>query len=254
MFAVIWRKSITVDEIVMIPSAYYHLVDADFQLVNEHPALPKILAALPLLFVQPNETARDPTSSMTVEDFKWERMNRFWDLNGNKFRSISFWARVPMILLTIGLGILIFLFARTLFGARTAVLAVALFSLEPTILGHGRVVKLMVRQLSAISCSSWHCISTLQRQPGVVLCVWARSGDCTAHKVFHVVGWSSYSLRHFSFFGGEVPGVALFPFRHIIIALTMLVVINAAYYFRLPALTDDDHLWIIRTFDHTLVQ
>jgi hypothetical protein len=141
MFAVIWRKSITVDEIVMIPSAYYHLVDADFQLVNEHPALPKILAALPLLFVQPNETAWDPTSSKTVEDFKWERMNKFWDLNGKKFQSISFWVRVPMILLTVGLGILIFLFARTLFGARSAVLAVALFSLEPTILGHGRVVQ-----------------------------------------------------------------------------------------------------------------
>src|SRR5215510_1791416 len=55
MLAVVWRKSITIDEIVMIPSAYYHLVDADFQLVNEHPPLSKILAAIPLVFVQPNE-------------------------------------------------------------------------------------------------------------------------------------------------------------------------------------------------------
>src|SRR5438552_15308 len=39
MLAVISRKSITIDEIVMIPAAYYHLVAGDFQLVNEHPPL-----------------------------------------------------------------------------------------------------------------------------------------------------------------------------------------------------------------------
>ena len=48
MFAVIWRKNITIDELVMIPSAYYHLVDGDYQLVNEHPPLSKLVAAVPL--------------------------------------------------------------------------------------------------------------------------------------------------------------------------------------------------------------
>src|ERR1043165_6300323 len=68
MFSVIWRKSITVDELVMIPSAYYHLVDGDFQLINEHPPLSKIVAAVPLLFVQPNEQPRseEHTSELPV--------------------------------------------------------------------------------------------------------------------------------------------------------------------------------------------
>src|SRR5215831_761879 len=52
MLAVISRKSITLDEIVMIPAAYYHLADGNFQLINEHPPLAKIIAAVPLLFVQ----------------------------------------------------------------------------------------------------------------------------------------------------------------------------------------------------------
>ena len=59
MFAVIRRKSITVDEIVMIPSAYYHLSSANFQLVNEHPPLAKLIAGVPLLFVQPEEARPD---------------------------------------------------------------------------------------------------------------------------------------------------------------------------------------------------
>ena len=142
MFAVIWRKSITVDEIVMIPSAYYHLVDGDFQLVKEHPPLSKLLAAVPLLFVQPNEPKVNATDSqMSDAEAAWAQQGIFWDNNARRFATISFWARVPMIMLTLGLGVLIFIFARSLFGARAAVFAVALFSLEPTILAHGRVVR-----------------------------------------------------------------------------------------------------------------
>src|ERR1041385_5854855 len=126
MFAVIGRKSITIDELVMIPSAYYHLVDNDFQLVNEHPSLSKLAAAVPLLFVQPNEEADHAA---------------FWDYNLKKYPSIAFWSRAGMIVLTLTLGVLIFIFARTLFGSTTAVLAVALFSFEPTMLAHGRVVQ-----------------------------------------------------------------------------------------------------------------
>jgi GAF domain-containing protein len=56
MFAVISRKSITADEIVLIPAAYYHLAAANCQLVHEHPPLVKLVAGVPLLFLQPNET------------------------------------------------------------------------------------------------------------------------------------------------------------------------------------------------------
>src|SRR6266478_2741606 len=55
MFAVIARKNITNDEIVHIPAGYYHLVNGEFQLNNEHPPLVKMWAALPLLLIQPNE-------------------------------------------------------------------------------------------------------------------------------------------------------------------------------------------------------
>jgi 4-amino-4-deoxy-L-arabinose transferase-like glycosyltransferase len=46
-----------------------------------------------------------------------------------------------MVILTLILGALVFIFARQLFNTRAAVLAVALFSFEPTILAHGKVVK-----------------------------------------------------------------------------------------------------------------
>ncbi|PYS82481.1 MAG: hypothetical protein DMF67_12815, partial [Acidobacteria bacterium] len=142
MLAVVARKSITIDEIVMIPAAYYHLAAGDFQLVNEHPPLSKIVAAVPLLFLQPDEARpeqiNDPPDSPKA---KWAYQERFWENNPGLFEPLSFWPRVPMIALTIALGLVVFIFARELFGARAAVLAVALYSLEPTVLAHGRVVQ-----------------------------------------------------------------------------------------------------------------
>jgi len=142
MFAVISRKSITVDEIVMIPSAYYHLAAGNFQLVNEHPPLAKIIAGVPALLVQPNEVkAGQIVGEPGSFNEKWSYAERFWENNPDIFESLSYWPRVPAIILTILLGLLIFKLARELFGPGPAVLAVALFTLEPTVLAHGRVVQ-----------------------------------------------------------------------------------------------------------------
>ena len=46
-----------------------------------------------------------------------------------------------MVALTLLLGVVIFVFARKLFGPRAALFAVLLFNLEPTVLAHGRIVQ-----------------------------------------------------------------------------------------------------------------
>ena len=65
---------------------------------------------------------------------------RFWTPNETFFRAASFWTRIPMIAFTILFGIVIFLFARRLFGETAGVIALALFTLEPTVLAHGPLV------------------------------------------------------------------------------------------------------------------
>ncbi|MCA1635834.1 MAG: glycosyltransferase family 39 protein [Acidobacteria bacterium] len=142
LLTVVARKSITVDEVVMIPSAYYHLVAGNFQLVHEHPPLSKILAAVPLLFIQPRELDSRRTGAPPASPAEeWAYQEHFWQDNRAAFETISFWTRVPMIALAVALGVLVFAFARELFGPRAAVLAVALYSFEPTVLAHARVVQ-----------------------------------------------------------------------------------------------------------------
>src|SRR6266513_1484080 len=142
MLAVISRKSITVDEIVMIPSGYYHLAAGNVELVHEHPPFSKIIAAIPLLFLQPVEIRPEQIKGAPGSgDERWAYEESFWENNPEKFLSLSYWPRVFMIALTVALGLLIFRFARELFGPLPAMLAVTLFALEPTVLAHGRVVQ-----------------------------------------------------------------------------------------------------------------
>ena len=141
MLAVISRKNITTDEIIHIPAGYYHLVAGDFQLNNEHPPLVKMWAALPLLFIQPNEappTEAEMQGRFMELTFSYDQ--RFWQNNKGQFETICFWARAMMIVVTLGFGVVIFTCGRALFGARAGLLAVALYSLEPTVLAHGRIV------------------------------------------------------------------------------------------------------------------
>ena len=242
MFAVIWRKSITVDELVLIPSAYYHLADSDFQLVNEHPALPKIIAAVPLLFLQPNES-NDASHFPNRSDAIWAREAKFWERNLDKSESISFWARVPMILLTMALGVLIFWFSRLLFDSRVAALAVALFTLEPTLIGHGRVVHTDVPAafgylLFFIALHGYVKHKTLR---------WAAylGGAAT------VAILTKYSMLLIGF---VIAALFIFQFwrdkdrRKVLVhavttLLTILLVINAAYFFKHGALDDVDVKW-----------
>ena len=236
MLAVVWRKSITVDEIVMIPAAYYHLAAGNCQLVHEHPPLSKILAGLPLLLVQPDET--DPRKYGRAPDSmvgKWTYAERFWDDNPQLFDSLSFWARVPMIALTVLTGLLVFAFARELFGDAAAVLAVALFSLEPTLTAHGRVVQTDVPAAFGFLLTTYALYRYL-RAPSLrrALLAGAAGGVACLTKfsmlmvapaigvVYLALWWRGRRTR------GGAKSVALHALTTM---LTALLVINAAYFF-----------------------
>jgi 4-amino-4-deoxy-L-arabinose transferase-like glycosyltransferase len=139
MLAVIRQKSITVDEWVLIPAGFYHLTAGDFRPVNEHPPVAKVLGAVPLVVAG----AEAPPLEEGEHDYEYflDRFKEFWRANAARLDYLCFWARVPLIAVAVSLGALVFIFARRLWGARAALFAVALYSLEPTVLAHGRVVQ-----------------------------------------------------------------------------------------------------------------
>ncbi|HEU4597618.1 MAG TPA: glycosyltransferase family 39 protein [Pyrinomonadaceae bacterium] len=140
MLAVVRQKSLTVDEPLLIAAGYYHLTAGDFRPVNEHPPVAKVLGALPLLFTGTQAPAIDPRPQANYEYFL-NLFRELWKANEARYEELTFRARVPMVALTILLGVLIYFVARRMWGTRAALFAVALYSLEPTVLAHGRVVQ-----------------------------------------------------------------------------------------------------------------
>src|SRR5437660_6609564 len=76
MLSVIARKSITVDEWVMIPAGLYHLRAGDYRPVNEHPPFAKTIAAAPLLLVG----AQPPPVDAGPQDYDYflGKFQTFW--------------------------------------------------------------------------------------------------------------------------------------------------------------------------------
>lgn len=266
MLAVISRKSITVDEIVMIPAAYYHLVAGNFQLVNEHPPLSKIVAGLPLLFVQPDEARDDKINApLYSSNSKWGYEESFWVDNAKRFSSVSFWPRVSMILLTVALGFLIFRFAGELFGPRVAVLAVGLFSFEPTVLAHGRVVQtdipaafgyllLFMALYHYARERTWRRAVWLGAAAAIAILAkfsMLLAGPVLA--VFFLALWWRARPRQFraerqaGTIRSDQPLASVVAHGLIVLAVIVLV-INAAYFFQHRALVEGDEQWIQSAF------
>ena len=250
LVSVLSRKSITADEIVLIPAAYYYYVDADVNLIGQHPPLCKLLAGLPLLFIQPNEWKPEKFDPRGRPDQnEWDYVMHFWTDNRPQFEAISFWSRTGMIALTLALGALLFFFARDLAGPRVAVLAVALFAVEPTILAHGRVVQTDIAAafgLLLTVCAIWKYI----RAPG-----WKQA--CFLGLAAAVALLAKYSMlvvvpAIFAIIGGlfyRSGGRRKSLLRDAALAAgTLLFVINAAYFFNHRPLTPGDLKWVSDVF------
>ncbi len=250
LFTTIARKTITTDEIVLIPAAYYHLVAGNFQPVHEHPPLSKLLAGLPLLFIQPDEVKPQAVASATTAaERNWAHVDHFWNDNRARFFTIAFWARVPAALLTLALGVGIFLFARELFGPRAAVLAVFLYSFEPTFLAHGRVVQTDVPATLGymLVCFALHRylkVMTSQR----ALWVGAAAGLALLGKFsMIIVGPSLLAVFLILVWRRRVDRRTL-AIHAALAVLASLVMVNAAYYFDSRPLTDADVQWVNTAF------
>ena len=112
------RKSITIDETLIIPAGYYYLTNGSFQLAHEHPPLAAICAAFPLLFLPVQRPSINDLENQSSFPRTVSVGERFWAANNEHFKAIFFWSRVPMIVVTLLLGMVIFAFTRRLFNAR----------------------------------------------------------------------------------------------------------------------------------------
>ena len=138
------RESVTIDEVAHIGAGVSYLQKLDLRFNEEHPPLAKVLAALPLVA---RGTRADYSGTIwnVSQDFfpaylgQWifgEYVLTRWNQPGSTLA----WARLPMLLLTIALGWVVFACARRLGGDWGGLLCLAVYVTMPVFLVFGPLV------------------------------------------------------------------------------------------------------------------
>ncbi|MCZ6601936.1 MAG: glycosyltransferase family 39 protein [Planctomycetota bacterium] len=133
---VLLTKSMTADEYVHVAAGAFTLETGSFIPNWEQPPLVKLLAAWPLRWMGIVSGSADPDDSSEVK----EAYRKFWFENRIDHDAILFRARLPMIPISMALGALIYLWARSLYGSRGGTISLAAYVFSPTILGHTGLV------------------------------------------------------------------------------------------------------------------
>ncbi|MBU1075077.1 glycosyltransferase family 39 protein [Patescibacteria group bacterium] len=131
------QESQTIDEGSHLSSGYTYITTGDFRLNPEHPPLIKEVSALPLLFL-PIEAPLDHIS--WTEQNQWEFGRQFLYNNTVDADLILLLGRLPIMLLSLLLGMFIYKWAARLWGQGTGLVALVLYVFEPNILAHSRYI------------------------------------------------------------------------------------------------------------------
>ena len=133
------QESTTYDEQSHITAAYSYVRYGDMRINPEHPPLLKDLAGIPLLFLHPAfPLTQAPWISGLNE--QWTLGDTFLHGVGNDADAITFWARVPIALVAVLLGIFIYLWTRQLAGTLAGLFALTLYAFDPNVLAHNHLV------------------------------------------------------------------------------------------------------------------
>ena len=131
--------SAIVDEVAHIPAAYSYLHYGDYRLNPEHPPLIKDLAGLPLQFM--DLKFPDGNAAWTTDvNGQWESGWSFIYYLGNDAAAILFWARLPILLLAIGFGIVLYRFCYRRWGVGVGLLTLFFYCLSPNLIAHSHYV------------------------------------------------------------------------------------------------------------------
>jgi Dolichyl-phosphate-mannose-protein mannosyltransferase len=126
----------TYDEPAHLAAGVAYLTQRDLRLDIEHPPLVKALAALPVVLA--DVRLPDRAAMATGEQTRLGQSLLYGA--GNDPAEVLLLARLPMMGLAVLLALAVYGFATDLFGARAALVPLALVTLDPNVVAHGRLV------------------------------------------------------------------------------------------------------------------
>lgn len=129
------NKSVSVDEFCHFPSGIYNLISLDWRMNRESPPLVKGLPALTALITKPNLNVK----GFVDDPNPWRFGYDFMFGNAERYQYIFSFARSVVILMGCLTGLVLFRFAKELYGNKGGLLTLFLFVFYPNIIAHARL-------------------------------------------------------------------------------------------------------------------
>ncbi|GAQ71936.1 ArnT family glycosyltransferase [Streptomyces turgidiscabies] len=151
----------TIDEPVYVGTAAVYLHEHSLRLNPEHPPLGKLLIAAGV-------AAADPHFDPDYAGDQGHVGRHLLYESGNDPWRLMLWARLPVIALTLLLGLVVFAFGRELAGAVGGLVALTLYTFSPDVVAHGSLATLDVPAAGFVLTSVW-LLWRARRRPGPYL-------------------------------------------------------------------------------------
>lgn len=138
------QESVTFDEVAHTGAGVSYLQTLDMRLNEEHPPLAKVIAALPLVMRGAHADYTHISWTFSSKLFyqflgQWPFGHLFL-MQWNDLNSTLFWARVPMLILTLLLGFILYRIASRLGGPWGGLLCLCAYVTMPAFLAFGPLV------------------------------------------------------------------------------------------------------------------
>ncbi len=127
----------TVDEFAHLPAGLHYWQTGDFRHFALNPPLVKLLSALPPLALDPQVPTDAPVRHTGW--FPWVYGTVFLERNRRIYDAVFLLGRLPVVLLGVGLGLLVYRWTRELYGERAGLVALAFYAFCPSIVAHAHL-------------------------------------------------------------------------------------------------------------------
>ncbi|MFI0368965.1 ArnT family glycosyltransferase [Actinomadura sp. 1N219] len=142
------RQSPTIDEPVYVAAGVIYLKERDLRPNAEHPPLGKLIIGAGAVLTGPRLDPAFPGDQQAVgRHLLYE--------SGNDAQGLLLAARLPVIVLTLLFGLVVFAFARDLTGPGGGLVALALYAFSPDVIAHGSLATLDVPMAGFLLTSVW---------------------------------------------------------------------------------------------------
>ncbi|WP_083998624.1 ArnT family glycosyltransferase [Actinomadura kijaniata] len=155
------RQTPTVDEPVYVAAAVVYQRQHDLRYNPEHPPLGKLVVGAGVAFA-------DPRFDPAFAGSQYRAGRHLLYGAGNDPWRLMLWARLPVIVLTLLFGLVVFAFARDLAGTAGGLAALGLYAFSPDVIAHGSLATLDVPAAGFLLTAVW-LVWLARRRPGLCL-------------------------------------------------------------------------------------